>query len=313
MSTRRTAWHYFLGLLLTEKAPRCFEIIAEAPVTLALQHMDWLLLRRRPWSGPPDRGETLVALWPHLPRITIGEYKSDSRQYRRGEIHRLLGYGHQYAADHADELNPGDLAVALMVAARNEALGDDLRMLGCRERSLGGGYTRIKGLAFPMLLIDLTAVAACDHGDYIALFAHRSRVPADARSWWYARYGTPTEDGMDVRQMEEFRAMQQRYLSSLTIEDRLDGIEPAEIARVLKPEQRLAGLDAEQRLAGLDPEQRLAGLDPQQRLAGLTDADAVLAMPDAVLAGLTDAFVDALPDDVRDRVHARRAARAALR
>jgi hypothetical protein len=232
MSTRRTAWHYFLGLLLTEKAPRCFEIIAEAPVTLALQHMDWLILRRRPWSGPPDRGETLVALWPHLPRVTIGEYKSDSRQYRRGEVHRLLGYGHQYAAEHVD---------------------------------------------------------------YIALFAHRSRVPDGAHSWWYARDGTPTEDGMDVRQLEEFKAMQQRYLSSLPIED------------------RLAGLDADAIAKALSPEQRLAGLDPEQRLAGLAEADAVLAMPDAVLAGLTDAFVDALPADIRTRVRARRAAHAAAR
>ena len=199
------------------------------------------------------------------------------------------------AADHVDELAPGDLAVALLVASRNEALDDDLRLLGARERSLGGGYTRIEGLVFPMLLIDLTAVAVCDHGDYIALFAHRGRVPDGAHSWWYARYGTPTEDGMDVRQMEEFKAMQQRYLSSLPIED------------------RLAGLDADAIAKALSPEQRLAGLDPEQRLAGLAEADAVLAMPDAVLAGLTDAFVDALPADIRTRVRARRAAHAAAR
>jgi len=295
MSTRRTAWHYFLGLLLTEKAPRCFEIIAEAPVALALQHMDWLILRRRPWSEPPDRGETLVELWPHLPRVTVGEYKSDSRQYRRGEIHRLLGYGHQYAADHVDELDTGDLAVALLVASRNEALDDDLRLLGARERSLGGGYTRIEDIAFPMLLIDLTTVAACDRDDFIALFAHRGRVPDDAHTWWYARFGTPLEDGMDITKMEEFKAMQQRYLSSLSLEDRLDGLEP------------------QQRLAGLDPAEIARALKPEQRLVGLSDADAVLAMPDAVLAGLTEAFVDGLPGDVRDRVRARRAAFVARR
>jgi len=39
----------------------------------------------------------------------------------------------------------------------------------------------------------------------------------------------------------------------------------------------------------------------------------VLALPDAVLAGLTDAFVDALADDVRDRVRSRRAAHACPR
>ena len=295
MSTRRTAWHYFLGLLLAEKAPRCFEVIAEFPVTLAVQHMDWLFLRRRPWSGPPDRGETLVELWPELPTFTIGEYKSASRGYRRGEIHRLLGYGHQYVSEHVDELSPADLAVVLMVATRNEALDDDLRSLGARERPLGGGYVRVEGLAFAMVLIDLTEVASHDHDDYIALFAHRAPVPSDARSWWYARYGSRTEVTMDAKQMEEFEILERRFIDSLTIEKRLAGIEPEEIVRVLKPEQRLAGLD------------------PEQRLAGLTEAETVLAMPDALLAGLTDAYVDALPTDVRDRVHARRAAYAARR
>jgi hypothetical protein len=76
MGERRTAWHYFLGLLLTEKAPRCFEVQPEVPLTLAVQRIDYLLLRRRPWSGAPDRGETLVGLWPELPLVSLAEYKS---------------------------------------------------------------------------------------------------------------------------------------------------------------------------------------------------------------------------------------------
>lgn len=58
------------------------------------------------------------------------------------------------------------------------------------------------------------------------------------------------------------------------------------------------------------PEERLAGLPPEVRLAGLSDAEAVLALPDGVLAGLSDAYIAALPDDVRERVLRRRAARA---
>ncbi len=326
MSTRRTAWHYFLGLLLAEKAPRCFEVIAESPVTLAVQHMDWLFLRRRPWSGPPDRGETLVELWPRLPVFTIGEYKSASRRYRRGEVHRLLGYAHQYASEHVAEVGPGDLAIALLVASRNEALDDDLRLLGATERALGGGYIRIEGLAFPMLLIELAEVADHDRDDYIALFTPGAPVPIEARAWWYAHHGLRTEDGMDPRQMDEFKAMQRRYFESVSIEERLAGIDPQERLAGLAPEQRLAGLAPEQRLAGLAPEQRLAGLapeqrlaglapaeiaqalKPEQRLAGLSEAEAVLALPDSVLAGLTDAFIAALPADVRDRVRARLAA-----
>lgn len=271
MGERRTAWHYFLGLLLTEKAPRCFEVLPEVPVTLAVQRIDYLLLRRRPWKGAPDRGETLVGLWPELPLVSLAEYKSASRRYRRGEIHRTLGYGHQYASEHHDELGDGALALVLLVPSRNAALDDDLRRLGVRERPLGGGYARVEGLAFPLLLVDLSAVAARDRDDYVALFAEGARVPVEARSWWYARHGTRTEDGMDPKQMDDFKAMERRYLESFPIEE------------------------------------RLAGLRPEDRLAGLSDHEAVLALPDSVLLALADAYVDALPEDIRSAVRSRRA------
>lgn len=286
MGEQRTPWHYYFGLLLAEKAPRCFEVQPEVAVTDAVQHIDYLLLRRRPWNDPPDRGETLVDLWPELPLISLAEYKSAVRQYRRGEIHRLLGYGHQYASEHVDELIAGELALVLVVASRNKALDDDLRRLSARERSLGGGYTRIEGLAFPLILVDLSAVAAHDRDDLVALFTDTAPVSVEAKAWWYAHYGTNAEVTMDAKQMEEFEALERRFIESQPIE---------------------------KRLAGLRPEDRLAGLRPEDRLAGLTSTEAVLALPDDILAGLTDAFVDALPADVRDRVRTRRAAYLARR
>ena len=64
MTERHTAWHYFLGILLREKAPHSFEVRAEEPLTHALQHMDWLILRRSGPRDPDDRGETLsLAAW----------------------------------------------------------------------------------------------------------------------------------------------------------------------------------------------------------------------------------------------------------
>jgi DNA-binding transcriptional ArsR family regulator len=65
---------------------------------------------------------------------------------------------------------------------------------------------------------------------------------------------------------------------------------------VLSPEFKASLLTREERLAGLKPEERLAGLDPAQ---------AVLALPDAVLRGLTEDYLDTLPDDVRATVRAR--------
>ena len=76
---------------------------------------------------------------------------------------------------------------------------------------------------------------------------------------------------MDAKQMEEFEALERRFIDSLT------------------------------------PEQRLAGLRPEDRLVDLSEGEAVLALPDAVLLALTDAFVETLPDDIRRTVCTRRA------
>jgi hypothetical protein len=293
MGERRTAWHYFLGLLLAEKAPRGFEVRAEVPVTRALQHMDWLLLRRADATARSDHGETLVALWPMLPAATIAEFKSATRGYRDGDLHRLVGYGHQYfSAEESELVDESSLALVLIVAARNAALDRDIVRIGLRERALDAGYARLEGLTFAMLLVDLAVLTTRDREDYVALFAAAPHASTAAWSWWYARYGSLKEARMDQTNLEDIEVMAREFLDSLPLE------------------QRLAGLRPEDRLAGLRPEDRLAGLRPEDRLAGLSDADAVLALPDTVLVGLSDAYVATLPDGVREQVTRRRNARA---
>ncbi|HZF47895.1 MAG TPA: hypothetical protein VE093_04555 [Polyangiaceae bacterium] len=73
----------------------------------------------------------------------------------------------------------------------------------------------------------------------------------------------------------------------------------------LPPEQRLAGLAPEQRLAGLAPEQVLGAYAPEQRLAGLTEAQAVLALPDAALRGLSEEYLATLPKETRSAIQKR--------
>jgi hypothetical protein len=67
----------------------------------------------------------------------------------------------------------------------------------------------------------------------------------------------------------------------------------------------LAKMPLEQRLAGLDPAQVLSTFDPAQRLAGLDDAHAVLALPIGALRGLSAEYVESLPDDVKTEVKRR--------
>lgn len=73
----------------------------------------------------------------------------------------------------------------------------------------------------------------------------------------------------------------------------------------MSPVQRLAGLALEQRLAGLAPEQVLRKYPPEQRLAGLTEAQAVLALPEAMLRGLSSEYLATLPPETRAAVQKR--------
>ncbi len=288
MGERRTAWHYFLGLMLDEMAPRCFEIRAEEPLTRAIQHMDWLILRRHGDPAPGDRGQTLVDLWPLLPRVTVVEFKSAAAEYRARDVHRLLGYGYQYFSAQHDELAAhDDLALVLMVARRNGTLDRDLAALDLSEVPLSPGYARLRGLTFSMLLVDLSTVARAHAQDFVSVFVPDARPPQEAWRWWYAHHGTRKDASMNPHELDDYDAVKQRFLSTFSLED------------------RLAGLAPEQRLAGLAPEQRLAGLAPEQRLAGLSEAEQVLAMPDRLLALLPESYLATLPDDVRARIAAR--------
>ncbi len=69
MGEHRTAWHYYRGLLLQEKSLSKFEVRSEEPVTRALQHVDWLIIRRLAGENPQTPGETLVELWSMLPAV----------------------------------------------------------------------------------------------------------------------------------------------------------------------------------------------------------------------------------------------------
>ncbi len=82
-------------------------------------------------------------------------------------------------------------------------------------------------------------------------------------------------------------------LASIPAELRLQG---------LAPDIRLRGLAPEQRLAGLAPEPIAHALPPEDRLLDLTPAQAVLALPDALLRGLSADFIATLPDDIQRTV-----------
>ena len=87
-----------------------------------------------------------------------------------------------------------------------------------------------------------------------------------------------------------------KFLSFLTLEERLAG---------LTLEQRLAGLTLEQRLAGLTPEERLAALTSVPLLAGLAPEEQILALSNEVLRGFPDEYIRTLSEHAQQTIRKR--------
>ena len=62
---------------------------------------------------------------------------------------------------------------------------------------------------------------------------------------------------------------------------------------------------AKELMKKLPLEERLEDLAPEQRLAGLSEADRVLALPDAALRALPAEYLATLPADAQERIRAR--------
>lgn len=73
----------------------------------------------------------------------------------------------------------------------------------------------------------------------------------------------------------------------------------------LPPELRFAGMTAEDVLEAFKPEKLLAGLDPAVIARSLSEADHLLALPDAALRALSPDYVATLPADVQALIRER--------
>jgi hypothetical protein len=74
---------------------------------------DLLTLRADHPRDPHDEGSGLRGLWRALRVVMLVEFKSRAREFRRGELKRLLGYALVWCAWH--DLPVADLSVALVV------------------------------------------------------------------------------------------------------------------------------------------------------------------------------------------------------
>jgi hypothetical protein len=220
----------------------------------------------------------LRALWPHLGKDTVLEFKSPVRGFRRTDLMRLLSYGAQYHVLEDERLlSPNDLTLVLVVPAMNAALDHEVARTGFRLTWLGGGYGRIDGGVYTVFLVITDEVSDQERDDFLRIFSHHD-CQTDEAFWWWQQWRAEDMTMQDLTKMEGYEDIRRKFVESCT------------------PEERLAGLSPEQRVAGLAPEQVFSAFPPEQRL---------LSLPDDALRALSDDYLRTLPVDVQEAIRKR--------
>ncbi len=305
MSAKKTAWHPPFTSFLQERCPRWAKVTGEVQLTTEpLRVDDVIAVRADRDHDPSDTGTTLRGMWRFVVVVALLEYKSVVWPAQRGDVYRLFAYGMLWLSEHQrrerrsdgsrdERLAAHEVTLLLAVPSINDAIRDELDELGLALPTSDDGYHFVTGAPLPMLVIDLGVVCEREDDDVLRAFAgHHVRTLAAQR--WMRQNQSVRSQSMsnqatpDLEGYEEFVAFM------------LDG---------LSPEERLMGLTTQQRLAGLAPSELRAALPPSERLADLALDEAILAMPDAALRGLTEEFIATLRDDVQAAVRARRNAR----
>lgn len=297
MGNKRVFWHVGFERNLQRRGPASFEVRSEVQLTSEPLRPDCVLLRKIADKALDETARTLRRLWPLLPRVSLVEYKSPGRPYRPGNLDRLWGYVHTHFANErgkprtrADgtELSPGmegapdvwtraDLCAVLVVPGRTPSLDDDVEAMGLAWEDRGGGYWQVTGGLFVLHVLEIDRVGPAEGDDLLHSLGNGRPVTPEAL-WFWAELVGSQEAGMSMQDMEGYDEVVQKFLSTLS---------------------------PEQRLAGLAPEQRLVGLAPEQRLAGLDRAHEALALSVELLRLLPDEYLRSLPPEVQAEIRRR--------
>jgi hypothetical protein len=287
MANHRTAWHVLFVAGLSEHHPPGFDVLPEQLLSNEPLRADLVLVRRREGPYNDAAAGTLRRLWPLIGRMALVEFKSPGRPLRPGELAKLFGYGGQYHALHFDEVDTSEeLLLVLVVALITPTLTEELRRLRLRTVPIAPGYLRAEARPYTLLVVDLSAVVEADGDELMAIFVRNRLLSLIATRFMEQHRMTPNAP-QNLAELEDYHEVVQRWLSSLTPAERLEGLAPAE------------------RLEGLAPAERLEGLAPAERVEGLTPEQLILTLPDETLRSMSDDYLRTLSAEVQQAVRHR--------
>src|SRR4051812_7914753 len=166
----RDLWHLGFARLVRQRAPPGFLVRPEVPLSDEPQRADLILIRREDVPRHDEQAQVLRALWPHLGKDTVLEFKSPVRGFRRNDLKRLASYGAQYHVLEDERLlTPSDLTLVLVIPSRNAALDDEIARMRWRLTPLDGGYGRIDGGVYTVFLVITDEVSEKERDDFLRI------------------------------------------------------------------------------------------------------------------------------------------------
>jgi hypothetical protein len=274
-----TAWHPVLVVLLEHVLPRgWYQCLSEFQLSREPLRIDVVVVRRsRPGTPPAPR--LLASVVGGLADHTLVHFKGPTDELERDDARMLFAYALQYLV--VAELDDPALVALRVVAPRiTPRFVEALRSLGC----------------------ELTTTVAGTHEGRLGVFPLRviETVPVNGRAGEHLLYTvTPgmlaDPDGilaLDIEEMGVCWALREHV-------EQLRHPLPGLKRRHLKDEDKVVA-SFDKAMASL-----LARLPPEQRLAGLTEAQLLLALPDAPLRALSNEYLATLPPETRAAIQKR--------
>ena len=292
-----TAWHPLLVALLEHVLPGgWYQCISELQLSREPLRIDVVVVRRR-HPGTPPVPRLLASVLGELADHTLVHFKGPTDELERDDARMLFAYALQYLVVAKIEA-PARVALRVIAPRLTPRFVAALGSLGCGLTPNAVGVHEGRLGVFPLRVIETVPVNGRD-GEHL-LYTVAPGMLADPD-------GIPV---LDIEEAEVYWALREHI-------EQLRHPLPGLKRRHMKDENKvvesfdrawaslLARVPPEQRLAGLAPEQVLRTYAPEQRLAGLTEAQAVLALPDATLRGFSTEYLETLPEETRAAIQKR--------
>jgi hypothetical protein len=254
--------------------------------------LDLLVIRRESGRLSPASRRDLGVLLRLLNRISLLQFKGPTDALERGDLAQFIGCAFLWHSQQAEAIRHSDISLLIVAPSLNNALRDELRLLGGAAYEHEPGVFRLVGLPFTTWLVETDVMAK--RGDPVLSLVSRMFLEDRGRIIEeLTRTGHLALLYYMLQQVQQFRslgkdfAMQHKDTEYLgEVEEGLqtavlEAIPPEKFVRHLTEQADeelqtavLEAIPAEKIVRRLTSEERLRGLSPEELEASLSEEQA---------------------------------------